>query len=973
MLKIENELTASVLSGYPVFSDASDLGAHESSAESVERKVNQILAKILRVSFAFLSAVAVITTSLDASRFGWSAGYIAMTTTLALFPPYALLAPFVIKNEQLELTGLLTLVGLTAAASFYAMGPFSGGFILLALFPMACLFLQPLRFALIEIGIFIALTVIIAWLHAQQAVQLITPGLSYPDSFTDWFRVIFFTYLISLAFSYVGLTLKKSFLLSLMKLKNSETDLVGRERELGAILDNLPEVYYRADLTGVIVMAKGAVQKLAGITPESALGMRLSDFYVDPSLRDVYLQQLAANEGVLSDHRALIRQPSGKLVWTSSNSRYWRDADGKILGVEGTIRDITEQVESQEKIREKDREIRAIFDNSPDVFFRARVDGTFIMVSPSVKDLIGYDAESLIGRKMHDFFEDPALFAPFFETLSKRKTFSEIRNVLKHKDGHKVYTTASASLWVDELGRPLGMDGYVHNSTELVKANHELMAREAELRVIFETMLDTYLQTDSEGRVKLVSPSVESLLGYAAHEVLGTQLADYFADHESKAVSGRLFGADPVLKALEVSMIRKDGSFVRVSVGGYRNEEGGISAVFRDVTEQRRNEQALQSAKRFEAIGKLTGGIAHDFNNLLALISTNAEMLQSVTDGQSGIDAISRSIERSVARGTALTKRLLAYSRKQPLAPELIDINELIRENTEVWSRTLGGNITVGLSLADFNASISADRNQLEDALINLFLNAKDALSTGGDISVSTSVVEGHHISTKIAVDAGDSQYVAISIQDNGVGMSPEVLEHAFEPFFTTKAIGEGTGMGLSMVYGFVKQSHGFVAIDSVPGAGCRVELFFPALHLRQSIHVPKVNAVPVPEPNSDLSRLRIVYVEDNRELQQTTLRFMLSLTENIVVFDDARSALDWFESGQDSDILFTDIMLPGGVDGVELSRLAIRMIPRLRVIFTTGYTEKYNENFVTDAQNQVLLPKPYKLASLRELLSSFV
>jgi signal transduction histidine kinase len=385
-------------------------------------------------------------------------------------------------------------------------------------------------------------------------------------------------------------------------------------------------------------------------------------------------------------------------------------------------------------------------------------------------------------------------------------------------------------------------------------------------------------------------------------------------------------------------------------------------------------EEALRQAQKMEAIGQLTGGVAHDFNNLLQVILGNLERLERRATNPAAAPAndtqrLIAAAMRAAGRAAVLTQRLLAFSRRQPLAPKPLDVNRLVVALSDLLTRTLGESIRVETVLAGGLWRAFADENQLENALLNLAVNARDAMPAGGKLSVETRNVQLDEAEANAQDDVQAGDYVLISVTDTGSGMTKEVLARAFDPFFTTKDIGQGTGLGLSQVYGFVRQSGGRVRIESEPGQGTTVKLYLPRMMV-----VPTVADAPPPRPVPGGARSEtILVVEDEDDVRSFTRDTLRDLGYGVREAIDGQSALRILEAEPGLRLLFTDVGLPGGLDGRQLAEEARRRRPGLKVLFTTGYARDAIVHHGRLDPGVELIPKPFTEADVankvREML----
>jgi signal transduction histidine kinase/CheY-like chemotaxis protein len=386
-----------------------------------------------------------------------------------------------------------------------------------------------------------------------------------------------------------------------------------------------------------------------------------------------------------------------------------------------------------------------------------------------------------------------------------------------------------------------------------------------------------------------------------------------------------------------------------------------------EIAERERTEAALRQAQKMEAIGQLTGGIAHDFNNLLTAITGNLDLLQRhLESGGTDVKRFAAGAMAGATRAAGLTQRLLAFARRQPLNPAVVDVNRLVSDLEDITRRTVGEHIRVRTCLSNALWRTWCDSSQLETALINLVVNARDAMPDGGGITIETSNAELDRVSADHD-GVASGQYVCVAVSDTGEGMSPEVMARAFDPFFTTKPIGQGTGLGLSMIYGFVRQSAGHVTLYSEPDQGTTVRIYLPRHH-----DVAPTEAVVTPELHTPGAKETVLVVEDEALVRMVTVEILSEAGYRVLEAGDASEAVPILNSEADVDILVTDVGLPG-VNGRQLAEIARQSRPELRVLFVTGYG--YNAGLGSDAlrPGMEVLSKPFTTQSLvtrvREML----
>lgn len=383
-----------------------------------------------------------------------------------------------------------------------------------------------------------------------------------------------------------------------------------------------------------------------------------------------------------------------------------------------------------------------------------------------------------------------------------------------------------------------------------------------------------------------------------------------------------------------------------------------IVGVIADVTHRRAVEERLRQTQKIEALGQLTGGVAHDFNNLLQVISGGLQVLARQSDPQRR-ERIFASMRQAVDRGASLCRQLLAFSRRQSLKPEAVDLKRLIGEMGELLNRGLRSDVQIHTAFADELWPVEVDRGELELVVLNLALNARDAMPNGGRIEVSARNCRA------LADPDLNGDFVRLDIADSGVGMSPEILAHAFEPFFTTKEVGSGSGLGLAHAHGFAKASGGVVQIASTPGSGTLVSLFLP-----RTLKVPALGP-HLMSPASDIatSAGQVLVVEDDDEVAALTVEMINQLGYDTTRVASAEAALGALADRRSVDIVFSDIMMPGRMNGVELAQEIRRRRPDMPVLLTSGYAEGVRRNAA--AQQIKIIPKPYRIDELRDALAA--
>jgi PAS domain S-box-containing protein len=469
---------------------------------------------------------------------------------------------------------------------------------------------------------------------------------------------------------------------------------------------------------------------------------------------------------------------------------------------------------------------------------------------------------------------------------------------------------------------------------------------------------------DRSGNVISWNPGAERIKGYTAEEIIGRNFSEFYTpeDRHAGLPAIALSTAERTGKFEgEGWRVRKDGTrfWASVLVDALRSPAGeliGFAKITRDMTERRMMQEQLHQSQKMEAIGQLTGGVAHDFNNLLTVILGNLDTLSQELPLEQirwrrRVDHALRAAERA----SGLTQQLLAFARRQPLRPKPVEINRLLTGWTELIRRMLPENINIRRIDDDGCGIAEVDANQLESALLNLVVNARDAMPGGGTLTIETATAKLTQDDTRLLPDLRPGSYVLIFISDTGTGMTQEVLDRAFDPFFTTKPIGQGTGLGLSQVFGFVKQSGGHIKIYSRAGHGTTVKIYLPQVDAADD----RSDESPIAARGRTARHETILVVEDNDSVRSFTTDTLREFGFNVIEAADASEALKILDRNRSVDLLFTDIGLPG-LNGRELAATVQRRYPKVRLLFTSGYAQMPSPTSSDALMEIPLLSKPF-------------
>lgn len=553
----------------------------------------------------------------------------------------------------------------------------------------------------------------------------------------------------------------------------------------------------------------------------------------------------------------------------------------------------------------------------------------------------------------------------YTESVAGRTPYRIVHR-LQMPDGRIKWVEERGQTWYDETGTPLRSAGTVQDITELKLGEDALSAARANLTDAIESIDHAILLFDGNDRLIVFNHHFVEYFPALANSIeVGASFTDLLRaafdrsaivipsgqDKESLIAARLAKHRRPDGKPLDWRLA--DGRILRITE--YPSREGGVIVILVDVTAQFQIESQLREAQKMEAIGKLTGGLAHDFNNYLGVVIGNLELLRIA-----GTDEAARSkfIDRAMAgleRASELTKSLLAFSRRQPLNPQLVEVNRRIQEIVKLLRRTIGEDIEIVTDLAPDLWLVAVDGPQLDSSIVNLANNARDAMSRGGTIAIGSrnTHFDRARASSRPGVLVGD--YVLISVSDTGEGMSPDVLAHAFEPFFTTKGPAHGTGLGLSMVYGFVSQSGGHIAIHNDPG-GLTVRIYLPRAGANE-MRDTQEHASDASKAGTEL----ILLVEDNEDVRETAAAQLASLGYQVIEAANGDAALAILERCESPvELLFTDVVMPGSMNGYALADLVSERWPRTKILLSSGYVGDVSRVDAQRGSRWPLLTKPY-------------
>lgn len=582
----------------------------------------------------------------------------------------------------------------------------------------------------------------------------------------------------------------------------------------------------------------------------------------------------------------------------------------------------------------------------------------------------GFQADEIVGRHFSTFYteEDRKAGVPqkVLETARREGKFvGEGWRV--RKDGTRFW----ASVVVDRIngddGELIGFAKITRDMTETRDAQQALLEAERRFRILVQGVTDYAIyMLDPEGRVTNWNSGAERIKGYSPDDIIGEHFSRFYTPEDFDAgVPQRALATARETGRYEAEgwRVRKDGSrfWASVVIDAIHDERGeliGFAKITRDMSEKREARRRLEEsreqlfrAQKMEALGQLTGGLAHDFNNLLTAILGACELALRNIDNPDKLRRMLDGVRNSAQRGAGLTKQLLAFARAQPLEIRQIDLKSFFAEVATLIRPSLRSNIEVVTEISDLLWPVDADAGALELALLNLAFNARDAMPDGGSLKISA-----HNVVLDGEPDGLRGEHVALTVSDTGHGMSRDVMDRIFEPFFTTKGFGEGTGLGLSQVFGFAKQLGGALTVESRPGEGASFTLFIPASH----------GATADDARMNGKALGRVLIVEDDMLVAELAAGMLAELGFECTITHSAKEALERLAGGEKPKLIFSDVIMPGGISGIELARKVRDRFPELPILLTTGYSEQ-----VAGSHGFPVLQKPYEMESLAGALGN--
>jgi PAS domain S-box-containing protein len=715
----------------------------------------------------------------------------------------------------------------------------------------------------------------------------------------------------------------------------SANDLVGR---LTLAIDQSPASIIFTDTSGTIQYVNQRFTEVTGYTAKEAIGRTPSIVRSGRNPRAVYADLWrTVRAGKVWRGELQNRRKNGELYWDSVSISPIKDANGVITHFLGCQEDITDRKLSHEKIRDSEERFRQLADNMQEVFFVVSSDlRTKLYLSPSYEEVWGQTRESA--------YSDPASFIDGVVEEDREELFAHIAAAQKgvtpppvefrvrRPDGSIRWVLSHAAPIKDLAGNVYRITGSALDVTDRHNAQEALRESEMRFRMLAEATFDGVV-ISVDGIIREANQGLAEIFGCTIDGAVGRPVLDFVDPDSWLDVKSRMIQGTGVYECIgRHSSGRKVYLEVAAKKYTYKGEAARITAI-RDVTERRLLEKQFRQAQKMEAVGRLAGGVAHDFNNLLTVIMTYTEMLAEDLSGNDSKREDLGEIRKASEAAASLTRQLLAFSRQQVVEPKLVLLEDVLTNADKMLRRLIGEDVELVTTVGSDRCSVMIDPHQLEQVIMNLAVNARDAMPAGGKLTLETSIVELDAQYAKDHWPAVAGRFAMLAVSDTGVGMDEETRARIFEPFFTTKEVGKGTGLGLATVYGIVKQSNGFIWVYSEPGEGTTFKLYFPLV-----VGQASANELEIRKPMRGTET--ILLVEDSPVVRAAAARILQRAGYTVLEAPTSRSAVDIAAKKQHRvDLLLTDVVMPD-MNGREVAEAFMRLRPDAKVLYMSGYTD---------------------------------
>ncbi len=625
---------------------------------------------------------------------------------------------------------------------------------------------------------------------------------------------------------------------------------------------------------------------------------------------------------------------------------------------------------------------RELFDRVPIGLYRTTHDGHFLEANIALAEMLGFrDAAGLAAKRWNDLWVEPADWERWLESIERDGVVRGFETRVRGADGSVRWLVVEARGILDGAGQVRWHEGSALDFTKRRTAEEALRASEARKGAMLEAAIDAVINMDDSGRITEFSPAAERTFGHSRDDVIGKELAEILVPpdlrerHRGGLARFLATGEASILgRRIELRAMRADGQQIPVEVAINRIDVPGppmFTGYVRDISAQRRLEESLRQAQKMDAIGQLAGGVAHDFNNMLTVIDGFSTLLLDELDMTDARRELVEEIQRATGRAASLTGQLMAVSRRQALRLQAVDLNKLTAALQPLLGRVVLEDVVVVVRTADEPVVVDIDDAQFEQVILNLAVNARDAMPSGGTLTIETGIVELDAAYAAIRPGVRPGSYAMLVVSDTGIGMDDATQARIFEPFFTTKGVGKGTGLGLAMSYGTVQQSGGHIGVESEPDYGTSVRIYLPL-----SDAVPAEQAKAASPPRRRLGPgVRVLVIEDEDQVRELMVRALQKAGCTVITAADGAEALAAVDPAGRLDLAVTDVIMPG-VSGPDVVRQLRRTRPRLRALYVSGFVPRFARSGASSPDLEPhFLQKPFTLTefidAVREVLDA--
>lgn len=764
--------------------------------------------------------------------------------------------------------------------------------------------------------------------------------------------------------------------------------LLENEAKYRSMLENLNEGFYNVGIDGTILNHNIAFNQILGFDRDKDLkGLKSPDFWVDPKERKKYLDQLF-KEGEIKGYIADVKKQDGTEIITNFNARLIKDSAGKPVRIEGTVLDITEQIKTQRELFEARTMLQVAMNQSTAGIAIANApDGTLRYVNDAGIKIGGKSRHELVDDvgineyvanwKIYDVDGkpmDPAQI-PLVQAIKKGENSSR-ELIIHRKKGDERIVFVSAGPVRNKEGEIIAGVAIFLDITEKRQIENSLLESEEFLRTTYKAAENVaFVSTDLGGvntKILDFSPGAEKIFGYRKTEIINKpisilhtpEILEQFESIQSSLEKGQKFGSQ------EIISVRKSGERFPALLTIYPRFDAngkviGALGVLMDISAEKEMEQKLRHSEKMEAIGQLAGGVAHDFNNMLGVIKGYADILVHSLDDDEFID-YAKNINKAADRSATLTNQLLAFARRGQYQQTILDIHQIISETISMLQHTVDKNININQVLKANPSTIKGDSTQILNSLLNLAINASDAMPAGGQLTFATEIVQlDQKYCQKHFGELFPGDYLEILVSDNGIGMDKDIQNHIFEPFFTTKVKGKGTGMGLAAVYGIINNHHGNITVKSTPKKGTTFKIHFPL-----SSELVDEEKAMTPLKKIEGKTFKIMVVDDEKLFQQLARDLLKKMGYKIKICGCGKEAVEYYKKSHEKiDLVLLDMVMPG-MNGKETFLALQKINPQVKVILASGFSVDKDAQAILDKGVMGFIQKPFTANELGDAIA---